>query len=88
MRIMRVVEWEYNGVWELSAAFVEPDDAEEHLLRLEHEFGRDHLRIVLRKVEVDSEIFGGGKALKSESKSPYGMTEGQYEDALRDNRLK
>lgn len=63
MRIMRVVEWEYNGNWELSAAFVEPDDAEEHLLRLEHEFGRDHLRIVLRKVEVDKQIFDAAKLI-------------------------
>lgn len=55
MRIMRVVEWRYNGVWEFNAAFVEPKEAEAHAVELREEFPADDVRIVLRKVLVSEE---------------------------------
>ena len=58
MRILTVVEWKYNAVWELSAIFVEPKEAEKYAHDLEEEFPADDIRIVKRKVSVDDDIAG------------------------------
>lgn len=52
MKIMRVVQWRYKGVWETSAIFVEPREAEQYALDLQDDFPADDIRIVLLKVIV------------------------------------
>lgn len=56
MRIMHVVEWQYRAVWEFSAAFLEPKEAQAYALQLHDEFPADDIRIVTRKVAVDEDV--------------------------------
>lgn len=52
MRFMRVVQWRYSGVWETSAAFVEPKEAEEYARNLSEEFPADDVRVEVMKVTI------------------------------------
>lgn len=56
MRIMYVVEWQYRAVWEFSAAFLEPKEAQDYAVSHLAEFPADEIRIVKRKVVVDDDV--------------------------------